>query len=199
MRCDFLNDTEHRWGVIMFKKIQRLDDKVINRIIKYRSPFKNKIMIAASSAGNMGLIWFAFSMPFLVYAPWRLTGANIILGIAFTQLICEIIIKHIVRRERPVWHLPDEEQLVHRPHYYSFPSGHTTASFSVVAITILRCSVWTFLFALVIAVLIAISRVYLRVHYLSDVLVGTVLGFICGSISVALFNHFAGIFIQEFI
>lgn len=176
----------------MFKKIQALDDKVIDNIIRFRSPIKNKIMIAASSAGNMGIIWFVICMPFLIYAPWRLTGVNIIFGLGFTQLICEVILKHIVRRERPVWKLSDEEQLIHRPKYYSFPSGHTSASFCVVSITALRSDEWfivvTVLFC---AIMIAFSRVYLRVHYLSDVLVGMVLGLICGAASVSIFNHFA--------
>ncbi len=175
----------------MFQKIQSIDDKVIDNIIKLRSPLKNRIMIAASTAGNGGMIWFAISMPFLIYAPWRLTGVNIIFALAFTQMLCEIILKHIVRRERPVWKLADEEQLVHRPKYYSFPSGHTSASFCVVSVMMLRCQPFTFIIALFFAVMIAFSRVYLRVHYLSDVLVGMVLGLVCGAASVSLFNHFA--------
>ena len=175
----------------MFQKIQSIDDKVIDNIIKLRSPLKNRIMIAASTAGNGGMIWFAISMPFLIYAPWRLTGVNIIFALAFTQMLCEIILKHIVRRERPAWKLADEEQLVHRPKYYSFPSGHTSASFCVVSVMMLRCQPFTFIIALFFAVMIAFSRVYLRVHYLSDVLVGMVLGLVCGAASVSLFNHFA--------
>lgn len=181
----------------MFKKIQRLDDKVVDNIIRYRSPWKNRIMVAASSAGNGGLIWFAFCMPFLVYAPWRLTGANIIFGLAFTQFLCEVVLKHIVRRERPVWHLSDEEQLVHRPKYYSFPSGHTTASFSVVAVSSLRCGPWTTALVICCAVLIAFSRVYLRVHYLSDVVVGMMLGLLFGSASVLIFNNFISAFVLQ--
>ncbi len=175
----------------MFKKIQLIDDKVIDNIIKIRSPIKNKIMIAASSAGNLGIIWFVICMPFLIYAPWRLTGVNIILALGFTQLICEVILKHIVRRERPAWRLADEEQLIHRPKYYSFPSGHTSASFCVVAVVSLRCSWPVILIVVIIAVMIATSRVYLRVHYLSDVVVGMILGLLCGASSVSIFNHFA--------
>ena len=174
----------------MFKKIQSIDDKVIDNIIKIRSPFKNKIMIAASSAGNLGIIWFVICMPFLIYAPWRMTGVNIILALCFTHLLGEIILKHIVRRERPVWHLSDDEQLIHRPKYYSFPSGHTCSSFCVVAVVMLRCSWPVILGVLFCAVMIAASRVYLRVHYLSDVLFGVVLGLLCGASSVAIFNHF---------
>lgn len=180
----------------MFDRIQRLDDKVIDNIIKFRSPWKNRIMIAASSAGNLGLIWFAISMPFLIYPPWRLTGANIIFGIAFTQLLCEVILKRIVRRERPVWHLSDEEQLIHRPKYYSFPSGHTTASFAVVAVALFRCSLVTIILISICAVLISFSRIYLRVHYLSDVVVGMFLGFMCGGFSVFLFNKFIAGFLN---
>lgn len=174
----------------MFKKIQRLDDKVVDGIIKFRSPLKNKIMIAASTAGNGGMIWFAICMPLLIYAPWRLIGVNIIFALAFTQLLCEVILKHIVRRERPVWKLPDQEQLIHRPKYYSFPSGHTSASFCVVAVAFYRFPPLTALIILFFAVMIATSRVYLRVHYLSDVLVGAILGLLCGSASVSLFDRF---------
>ncbi len=173
----------------MFSKIQALDDKVIDNIIKLRTPTKNRIMIAASSAGNGGMIWFAICMPFLIYAPWRLTGANIIFALAFTQTLCELILKHIVRRERPVWKLADEEQLIHRPKYYSFPSGHTSASFCVVAVTIMRCQPITILLVLFCAIMVAVSRVYLRVHYLSDVVVGMVLGLVCGLASVSIFNQ----------
>lgn len=178
-----------RKAFVMFKKIQAVDDKVIDNIIRFRSPLKNKIMITASSAGNMGIIWFAICMPFLIYAPWREIGVNIIFALGFTQLLCEVILKHIVRRERPVWKLPDQEQLIHRPKYYSFPSGHTSASFCVVAVSFFRCQPIVVLPIFVCAVLIATSRVYLRVHYLSDVLVGMVLGLLCGSASVSLFDR----------
>ncbi len=174
----------------MFKKIQRLDNRVIDGIIKYRTPFKNKIMIAASTAGNMGAIWFAFCIPFLLYAPWRPIGVNIIVSLGVTQLMCEIILKRIVRRERPVWKLSDEEQLVQRPKYYSFPSGHTTASFAVFSVVLLRCGLEITVIIGICAVLISFSRVYLRVHYLSDVVAGALLGFAFGCSSVALCMHF---------
>lgn len=173
----------------MLKKIQRLDDKVIDNIIRFRSPWKNRIMIAASSAGNMGLIWFAFCMPFLIYAPWRLTGANIIFGLGLNQLLCEMMLKNIVRRQRPTEFLSDDEQLIHRPKYYSFPSGHTAASFAVFGVVLLKCGVFTIVFVFISASIIAFSRVYLRVHYLSDVIAGAFLGTMVGSASVAIFDR----------
>ncbi len=179
----------------MFKRIQRLDDKVVDNIIKFRSPVKNKIMIAASSAGNLGVIWFAICLPFLIYAPTRMTGVNIIFSLALTELICELMLKHIVKRERPSNYLADEEQLIHRPKYYSFPSGHTAASFCVVGTTLLRCPFYIVIPIFIIAVMISLSRVYLRVHYLSDVAVGAILGFICGCAAVGIFNQVVQSFI----
>ena len=173
----------------MLKKIQRLDDKVVKNIIKFRSPVKNKIMIAFSSAGNLGVIWFAICLPFLIYAPTRLTGVNIIFSLALTELVCELMLKHIVRRERPSNYLADEEQLIHRPKYYSFPSGHTAASFCVVATALLRCRFYITIPIFILAVMISLSRVYLRVHYLSDVAAGAILGFICGCAAVGIFKQ----------
>ncbi len=173
----------------MFKRIQRLDDKVVDNIVKFRSPVKNKIMIAASSAGNLGVIWFALCLPLLIYAPTRLTGVNIIFSLALTELVCELMLKHIVKRERPSNYLADEEQLIHRPKYYSFPSGHTSASFCVVGTVLLRGPLIALPVVFIFAVMISLSRVYLRVHYLSDVAVGAILGFVCGCAAVGIFNQ----------
>ena len=87
------------------------------------------------------------------------------------------------------YRVPDRRALSMHILRFSFPSGHTTASFSFFAVALLRCStpVWTGIF--ILAVLMGFSRVYLRVHYLTDVLVGAVLGFLCGSASVALLNY----------
>ena len=97
-------------------------------------------------------------------------------GLAWAHLMGEIIIKHIVKRVRPCHTLDDDEQLIDRPRFYSFPSGHTTASFAMVGV------------ALMLAMLIAFSRIYLRVHYLTDVIAGMILGLTCGICSVLIFN-----------
>lgn len=173
----------------MFKRIQSIDNAVIDRIARLHRPAVNKIMAAVSTAGNLGLIWFAICMPLLINPRWRATGVNMILGLCIAHLAGEIIIKHIVKRVRPCHSLEEEEQIVNKPRFYSFPSGHTTASFSVVAVTMLRCPAPMALGILLLACLMGFSRVYLRVHYLSDVVAGACLGFLCGIGSVSVFNH----------
>lgn len=172
----------------MFGRIQNIDNRVLERIGKIHKPALNRIMIFASRAGNLGLVWWAICIPFLVRPDWRLTGLNIVLGLAIAHIMGEMILKHIVKRVRPCHILGDEEQLINRPRFYSFPSGHTTASFAVVGVTLLRCRLITFVPILLLATLIGFSRIYLRVHYLTDVVCGVLLGFVCGVCSVLVFN-----------
>ena len=67
-------------------------------------------------------------------------------------------------------------------------TGHTTASFAMVGVALMRCKVITFMPILMLAMLIAFSRIYLRVHYLTDVIAGMILGLTCGICSVLIFN-----------
>ena len=86
----------------MFGRIQNIDDTVIERIVKIHKPALTKIMIAASRAGNFGTIWWAICILFFLRPEWNLTGINIILGLCLAHLMGEIILKHIVKRERPM-------------------------------------------------------------------------------------------------
>ena len=160
----------------MFGRIQNIDNRVLDNISRIHKPALNKIMITASRAGNAGIVWWAVCLPFLINSNWRATGANFVFGLAWAHLMGEIIIKHIVKRVRPCHTLDDDEQLIDRPRFYSFPSGHTTASFAMVGVALMR------------AMLIAFSRIYLRVHYLTDVIAGMILGLTCGICSVLIFN-----------
>lgn len=174
----------------MFGRIQNLDNRVLESIGKIHKPILNKIMIAVSKSGNLGLVWWGICTVFLVRPQWRLTGFNFILALAIAHLMGEITIKHIVKRVRPCHHLSDDEQLIDRPRFYSFPSGHTTASFAVVGVALMRCCPLTLALILLLASTMAFSRIYLRVHYLTDVVVGVLLGFVCGVASVFIFNAF---------
>ena len=178
----------------MFGRLQKLDDRVLERILKIHRPALDKTMILFSKAGTFGTVWWLICLPFLIYREWRPTGINFVLGLCIAHLMGQIILKNIVKRSRPCHRLDDDDLIVDRPRYYSFPSGHTAASFAFVGVALLRCSLITVLPLLVLASLISFSRVYLRVHYLTDVIAGALLGLICGVCSVALFNAVFPIF-----
>lgn len=171
----------------MIERVQFFDDVILSWMGKFHTPRRNKIMSFLSKIGEGGIIWFTMCIPMLIYSPWRFLGANIIFGLAIAHVSGEIIIKHIVRRVRPCHRLEDDQLVVKRPKFYSFPSGHTTSSFSVFAVTLFRC--WPLsIVVLFFAAMISLSRLYLRVHYFTDVVVGVFLGFTCGAFSVIIFN-----------
>ena len=96
-------------------------------------------------------------------------------------LLCNVLLKPLVARPRPYTHRPDIILLIKKLRDYSFPSGHAAASFAAAsALAFSYCRHWRP--AVVLAVLISLSRLYLYVHYPSDVLCGALLGILCGLI-----------------
>ena len=119
-------------------------------------------------------------------------AVSIPLGIIVGALMTNVILKPLVLRPRPYswdgsvyqeyWHLLGEPM----ESDYSFPSGHTTAAFAMAwGVTASRDKrkIWV---AFILAFLIALSRIYLSVHYATDVLVGLILGTIGGNCGVFL-------------
>ena len=91
-------------------------------------------------------------------------------------VLCNGILKNLVGRIRPFDVNTSIQLLVARPHDYSFPSGHTAASFAAAVILFLQLPKKYGIPALILAVLISFSRLYLGVHYPTDVLAGAVSG-----------------------
>ena len=174
----------------MFARLKSLDDRIFDNIPRIHRPAINRIMVTATRLGNAGIVWWVVCLMFLISPKWRYTGLVIIFSIGLTSLMGEGIIKHAVKRVRPCHDLDEEDKLLNNPRtFYSFPSGHTASSFAVAMVVILsHCPVYVMLPILMIASLIGFSRVYLRVHYLTDVVVGLFLGLVCGTASVMLFH-----------
>ena len=172
----------------MLERIQAWDDRVLHRLAKLHTPILNRIMILITTTGDNGYIWFVFSVPFLLMNRWRLTGFTILMSMGIASLCGEITIKHIVKRVRPCNKAYDEYLLIKNPPHYSFPSGHTTASFAVSAVICLMCPAIAAPVC-IYAFLIAFSRLYLLVHYPTDVLAGMFIGSTCGTICVSVSSY----------
>ena len=111
---------------------------------------------------------------------YRKIGVHAAVSLIMAVIICNVILKPWIMRCRPCWLEPEVQLLVKIPHDYSFPSGHSNASFAV-ATSIFMRNKKLVIPAIVLAALIAISRLYVFVHWPTDVLVGTIIG-ICGGI-----------------
>lgn len=129
--------------------------------------------------GNAGWFWIAVTALLLIFPFNRKMGVQATISITLTFIICNLILKPSIMRCRPCW-LEEIQMLVKIPHDYSFPSGHSNASFAV-ATAIFTRNKKLGIPAIVLAACIAISRLYLFVHWPTDVLAGTCVG-ICGGI-----------------
>ncbi|MEW9670637.1 phosphatase PAP2 family protein [Ammoniphilus sp. 3BR4] len=131
------------------------------------------IMVGLSTAGNGGMLWIGAGFILLLNKSWRPAGWYLLLGI-FIAGIAQELLKNLFQVPRPVYADPSV-LLVEMPTSYSFPSGHTLVAFSSAGI-LYALMPRVGIFALLLACLIAISRVYLGVHFVSDVLGGIVFG-----------------------
>ena len=163
----------------MVKFFKAIDNKGLKYISeKCQNRTFDKMMPIITMMGNLGVIWFVISSLMFLKVEYRIIGIGVILAVALTTIIGEGIIKHIVRRSRP-FQDKEEKLLINKPITYSFPSGHTASSFAALAVFLqMNGNLW--LIVSPIATLIAFSRVYLKVHYPTDVIFGMLLGFTCG-------------------
>ena len=168
-------------GVFIVKKMfSKADSYVLNTVTALHSRANNIIVHLITMMGNAGIFWWILSVPFFISKEYRQTGLNILMSMFLGLMIGEVIIKNIVGRTRPSELLEQDELIIRSPRHSSFPSGHTSTSISVAVGLMINCTVIFWLPALIVAILISFSRVYLRVHYFSDVCGGVVVGVICG-------------------
>ena len=145
-----------------------------------RCSFLDFVMPLITLLGDAGIFWIAVSAILLLVPKHRKTGLSMGISLLIGLVVCNMILKPWVGRIRPydyqfIHFGKTIELLVATPHDFSFPSGHTIASFeAAVALTVHNRKLG--IPAIILAVLIAFSRMYLYVHYPTDVLASVVLG-----------------------
>lgn len=144
-----------------------------------RSPIMDLLMTAITTLGNHGLVWLILAGILLLTPKHRKAGVAVLAGLALEVVCCNLVLKPLVGRIRPCDVNPAVQLLVARPDDFSFPSGHTGASFAAVsALYFSRSRLW--MPSLILAVPIAFSRLYLYVHYPTDILAGAIIGIMTG-------------------
>lgn len=169
--------------------IQLWDQSISFAVQSIRNPVLDFIMPIISLVANVGAVWLAAGAALCIPRRYRKYGIMLFLAVALGFLVAEIILKPIVARPRPCQLFPDVPLLIKRPDDFSFPSGHTIASFA--AATVIWMANWRFgIPAAVFAALVAFSRIYLFAHFFTDTLAGMVLGVACAFLA-ALLIHLA--------
>lgn len=138
-----------------------------------KNGFLNEVMPIITMFGDGGIFWIACAVILLCIPKTRKTGLGMAFALIMGLIVCNITLKPLVGRIRPY---DFQEQLgvvipllTERMHDYSFPSGHTIASFEAATVLLINNKKLG-IPAMILAVLIAFSRLYLYVHYPTDVI-----------------------------
>lgn len=150
------------------------------------TPLLDKILAFITSLGNAGIIWIVLAVVLLILPKTRKTGIIVAAALLMDLVLCNLILKNLVARVRPYDVNTAIAILIKKPLDFSFPSGHTAASFAAMTALFLAKMKKAWIAALVLAVLIAFSRLYFYVHYPTDVLGGAVVGILSGIIGYAI-------------
>ncbi|MBZ9687174.1 phosphatase PAP2 family protein [Clostridium estertheticum] len=173
----------------MISFIQKFDSSILLFIKdNMHGPIMDKVMIISTYLGNGGIIWIIIALALIISKKYRKIGFMAIAALILSTILGEGILKHMVKRMRPISNIPAFDLLIQRPLSYSFPSGHTTSSFAVAGVLAKYLKNYALGF-FGLAFLIAFSRLYLYIHYPTDVLAGMVLGLLCSEIIIYVFNR----------
>lgn len=155
--------------------------------VNLRVPSLNGIVAAISALGNEGIFWTLLAVLLIAFKKTRKLGICCTGSVVITFLLVNVILKPLVARVRP-YDLEGYAELllehVKREHDFSFPSGHASNGLACAWVLFRMTKKQLGIPALVLAVFIALSRLYVGVHYPSDVLVGVIIGIVCAEISV---------------
>ena len=157
--------------------------QILDWIQQMRTPVGDVWMVFISRLGNAGMIWILFTCLLLMIPRTRRWGAALAVALCLDAIICNILLKPMVCRIRPCDVNQTVQLIIARPADYSFPSGHTAASFAAVAALYFAGARKWWKITLPLAILMAFSRMYLYVHYPTDVLGGLIIGLLCGWIA----------------
>jgi len=161
-------------------RISRFDDRVDRAFDGVRgNPVADRVFYGASELGDFSLVWFMLGAARGLRSErdWH-AAVRVGVGLAVESALVNGVIKSVFRRRRP-----PTDGFVHvlplrRPRTSSFPSGHATSAFSAAALLSEDDALWPLYY--VIAMVVAASRVYVKMHHASDVLAGAALGALMG-------------------
>jgi len=173
---------------------QQFDLPILDWIAEHLwCPALDAVMPLVTHLGDGGILWIALAVILLCLPKYRKTGFAVGVALLMGLLVCNLWLKPLVGRLRPFdYQLQCYNRLIplliKAPTDFSFPSGHTIASFEAATVLLIRHKKWG-IPAMLLAVLIAFSRLYLYVHYPTDVLASIVLGIGIGFIAYYFVNQ----------
>ena len=183
------------WLNTTFANFDQSITTAVHRLYESCGSWMTSVMELISLLGKGGIALIVLSLVLLVIRKTRRFGTAMLLGLAIGAVVVNLWLKVVIARPRPyadingfyypLWQMMGS----HTESDYSFPSGHTNAAFAcMVPAFLLGKKSWSWL-CLLFAFLMGVSRIYLVVHYPSDVLGGLIMGTIAGLLGVLIMKH----------
>ncbi|AKL97327.1 membrane-associated phospholipid phosphatase [Clostridium aceticum] len=166
-----------------------LDLRVLEFVYRYlQNATLDVFMVLLSRLGDYGLLWLIISLGLMISKKHKKLGYMSLSSILLGFITGELILKNIIQRNRPFLVIENINLSIAAPQSFSFPSGHTLIAFATVGVIIrmIESKVYKKLL-IALACLMGFSRVYLRVHYPTDVLAGAVIGLMVSFIIYKIF------------
>jgi undecaprenyl-diphosphatase len=163
-------------------RVDRFDARVEAAVDAVRGhPWADRVFYAASELGDFSLVWFILGALRGLRSEhdWH-AAVRVGAGLGVESLLVNGVIKSLFGRARPRWDVERPFRL-RRPHTSSFPSGHATSAFAAAGMLAEDDVLWPAYYAL--AVVVASSRVYVKVHHPSDVVAGAAIGVLLGHLA----------------
>lgn len=168
--------------------IQELDFRILDAIQGLRCGFLDMLCPKLTLLGSGGFIWIVLTLCLLARKQSRTVGIMLAVGLLTGLIIGNGVLKNLFARSRPCWLRPEVQLLIESPKDFSFPSGHTLSSFISAFILLFTGSRLRYP-ALIAASVIAFTRLYLYVHFPSDILCGIILAFIIAAAVYTVFKR----------
>lgn len=154
-----------------------------------RKEWLDPVVIFITGLGDKGIFWVLVTALLFFFRRTRKTAFMCLVSLVQVLCINNLFLKNIVCRVRPYEAVAGLVPLVAKPSDWSFPSGHSACAFAAAVVLLFRMPKSVGVPAIVLAVLIALSRLYVGVHYPTDVLAGGLCGIIFAVLSVLLVNY----------
>lgn len=167
----------------MIEALLALDGNILLWIQEnLRADWLTPIMVFITKSGGLGLIWILLCLTLLCFKKTRWAGIAGLLGLVFSLMVNNVFLKRLIARTRPYEVVEGLHLLTKKATDFSFPSGHAGSSFA--AATAICCMMkgsrvrWL---ALAFAALMGFTRLYIGIHYPTDVICGMITGALCGA------------------
>lgn len=161
----------------MEELLANLEGPILLWIQEYvRNDFLTPVVTFITHLGDAGFIWIALTLACLIFAKTRRTGVLLTFSLLLNFLVNNLILKNLIARTRPYEAVEGLHRIIEAQSDFSFPSGHTGCSFAAAVVLFVMCPRKVGIPAMVLAVLITLSRLYVGVHFPTDVIGGAIIG-----------------------